>query len=472
MGDSTWLTPVPLDAPINSKYDDFAIITDLNLNEGYFCSNRGGSRDVYHFTKKFPQILFCNKQVKSQYFQTFKDDRAIDITSAYLDIEWNFGDGTKAKGAAVEHFFPGPGKYFVKENVVEKKTGKVFFNKMSFMLEIKESDQAEIASPDQIIAGDFVEFNGQKSHFTEYQTLGYSWDFGDGNRDIGNVVSHSFRNKGEYLVHLIVSLKNKTTGVISESCIVKKISAFKDAKEKTTFLEKINKIDAKEIDIEKYNNAQLTLHYSAEKELKQDAVFHLEVVSSKKKIGLSNSIFKKIPAKYILKEVYQQSDSTYSYIVDEESRLMDLYPAYLEIISLGYQNAVCRTYILKNEAEKELYNLKKVFGIFSDVFFEANEYTASPGAYPVLDQIVEIMNNHPEIKLEIAAHADDEGSLDYNMELSEKRAAVMANYLINKGIRRDRLIAKGFGRTKPIAPSHTEEDRKINRRVQFIIINQ
>jgi len=48
----------------------------------------------------------------------------------------------------------------------------------------------------------------------------------------------------------------------------------------------------------------------------------------------------------------------------------------------------------------------------------------------------------------------------------------MANYLIKKGIRKDRLIAKGFGKSKPISPSHSEEDRKINRRVQFIIINQ
>jgi OmpA-OmpF porin, OOP family len=81
------------------------------------------------------------------------------------------------------------------------------------------------------------------------------------------------------------------------------------------------------------------------------------------------------------------------------------------------------------------------------------------------------MNNHPEIRLEIAAHADDNGSPQYNLELSQKRAETMANYLLNKGIRKDRLIAKGYGKSRPISPSHSEEDRKINRRVQFIIIN-
>ena len=80
------------------------------------------------------------------------------------------------------------------------------------------------------------------------------------------------------------------------------------------------------------------------------------------------------------------------------------------MIELGFQNARCRTYILKNQAAKELYNLKKVFGVFADAFFEENEFTPTQEAYPILDQIVGIMNNHPEIKLEIAAHADDNGS--------------------------------------------------------------
>jgi len=470
--DSAWRPPIPLDPPINSKYDDFALITDNNLNEGYFSSNRGGSMDIYHFKKNFPQILYCEKQVENQYYYYFKDDGAIKINSSYLGIEWEFGDGTKAFESTAEHYFPGPGKYSIKQNIVDKKTGKVIFIKLAVDLDIKESEQPYIESQEQVVSGELIEFNGQKSHFNEYQILGYSWDFGDGSRDVGNLVSHSFKGKEESFVRLIVSLKNLSTGKISEACVSKRISIFKDAKEKTSYLEKLHKINSKEVNIKDDNNSSQAIRYSAEKELQQDAVFQLEVISSKKKISLSNAAFKKIPNKYLLKEVFNRSDSTYSYIVDEETSLMALYPAYLEMISLGYQNVICKTYILKNAAEKELYNLKKIFGVFSDAFFEENEYTASPGAYPILDQVVEIMNNHPEIRLEIAAYADDEGSSEYNMELSQKRAQTMANYLINKGIHKDRLIAKGFGKSKPISPSHSEEDRKINRRVQFIIVNE
>src|SRR5450759_2909574 len=64
---TAWLTPVGLDAPVNSQYDDFGIITDTLMDEGYFSSNRNKSIDIFHFRTNFPQIFYTNIQRENQY---------------------------------------------------------------------------------------------------------------------------------------------------------------------------------------------------------------------------------------------------------------------------------------------------------------------------------------------------------------------------------------------------------------------
>jgi outer membrane protein OmpA-like peptidoglycan-associated protein len=64
------------------------------------------------------------------------------------------------------------------------------------------------------------------------------------------------------------------------------------------------------------------------------------------------------------------------------------------------------------------------------------------------------------------------GSFEYNMNLSEKRVQSIVNYLVSNGINPYRLNGKGYGESRPITNNNTEEGRKMNRRVEFIIINK
>ena len=89
------------------------------------------------------------------------------------------------------------------------------------------------------------------------------------------------------------------------------------------------------------------------------------------------------------------------------------------------------------------------------------------GSEPVLEQILGLLRQHPEVQLVIEAHTDDIGSRDYNIDLSQQRAQSVQAYLLQNGITPERLIPVGHGKNQPIASNKTEDGRSQNRRVEF-----
>ncbi|TNF47833.1 MAG: OmpA family protein, partial [Bacteroidetes bacterium] len=105
-----------------------------------------------------------------------------------------------------------------------------------------------------------------------------------------------------------------------------------------------------------------------------------------------------------------------------------------------------------------------------DVQFETNKDVLLPVAYPALNEVVKVLMDHPEYKLQIDGHTDNVGEDEANMILSQKRAQAAAVYLMSKGISADRLIATGYGETRPKALNDTDQGRQQNRRVEFNIV--
>jgi outer membrane protein OmpA-like peptidoglycan-associated protein len=89
---------------------------------------------------------------------------------------------------------------------------------------------------------------------------------------------------------------------------------------------------------------------------------------------------------------------------------------------------------------------------------------------PLLDEFGKALkNNLPDVVILIAGHADSRGSHDYNQTLSEQRAKAVVEYLkTSHGISPNKLLSKGFGETQPIIDNDTEENRSLNRRVEFV----
>ncbi|RZL13446.1 MAG: OmpA family protein, partial [Hymenobacter sp.] len=99
--------------------------------------------------------------------------------------------------------------------------------------------------------------------------------------------------------------------------------------------------------------------------------------------------------------------------------------------------------------------------------FDFNKATLKPTSFPKLQQMVQILNEYPDYSLSIAGHTDSKGADDYNLKLSYDRAASARAYMLSKGIPADRIEARGYGETKPIADNATAAGQALNRRVDF-----
>jgi outer membrane protein OmpA-like peptidoglycan-associated protein len=106
--------------------------------------------------------------------------------------------------------------------------------------------------------------------------------------------------------------------------------------------------------------------------------------------------------------------------------------------------------------------------ITQQIHFEYNKAKIRPESFPVLDAVVDALNKAPEIKIEVQGHTDNHGSAAYNKKLSDQRSASVKMYLVAHGIDPNRLTSHGYGFDRPLVPNDTDQNRALNRRVQFV----
>lgn len=113
-------------------------------------------------------------------------------------------------------------------------------------------------------------------------------------------------------------------------------------------------------------------------------------------------------------------------------------------------------------AEMDLYN----------IYFETDSFRILPQSEPELMQLVSLLETNPGMEVEIQGHTDNTGSKVNNMELSNRRAKSVVDFLIEHGISHERLTAEGYGETKPVASNGTKKGRRLNRRTTIKILKQ
>lgn len=106
--------------------------------------------------------------------------------------------------------------------------------------------------------------------------------------------------------------------------------------------------------------------------------------------------------------------------------------------------------------------------ITQQIHFEYNKDKIRPESFPILDAVVEVLQKNPDIKLEVQGHTDNRGSAAYNRDLSNRRAGSVRKYLVARGVTTERLTSVGYGFDRPLVDNSTEQNRALNRRVQFI----
>ncbi|MBN2682660.1 MAG: OmpA family protein [Bacteroidales bacterium] len=106
----------------------------------------------------------------------------------------------------------------------------------------------------------------------------------------------------------------------------------------------------------------------------------------------------------------------------------------------------------------------------NNLFFEGRTSVLLKESYPELDRFVEFLKINKKLTLELAGHTDNQGKADDDKKLSLERAQKVADYLISKGIKSDRILVKGYGQEQPIGFNMSEEGREMNMRVEFKVL--
>lgn len=108
--------------------------------------------------------------------------------------------------------------------------------------------------------------------------------------------------------------------------------------------------------------------------------------------------------------------------------------------------------------------------VLKNILFKTGSAELEAHSYSEIDYLYKLLNENPEIFIEIRGHTDNVGTPEDNQELSLSRARSVKSVLVDKGISESRIKVKGFGESRPLADNDTEEGRRLNRRTEFIII--
>ncbi|RYY91048.1 MAG: flagellar motor protein MotB, partial [Chitinophagaceae bacterium] len=108
--------------------------------------------------------------------------------------------------------------------------------------------------------------------------------------------------------------------------------------------------------------------------------------------------------------------------------------------------------------------------VLRNIFFDVKQYELRPESRVELDRLVQFLRDNPTVRIQIEGHTDNVGKPADNQKLSELRARAVMQYLNQKAIKNERVTAKGFGETQPVAPNTTEGGRAQNRRTEVKIV--
>jgi hypothetical protein len=218
-----WEDPALLPEPINSAFDDFALVAEDDLQTGYFASNRRADDDIYRFNSKIIRKASCDSLAENNYCYRFLEENAIKYDTIPFRYEWKFSDGAVAEGATVDHCFSGPGKYYFQLDVINLITNEIMEDEKTDTLIIEDVVQPYITGPDTVKAGQQIILNAGETNLPGWNISRYYWNFDDETIDQGVEVPKKFIKPGTYNIQLIVTDEPQPGGMIREACVSKNI---------------------------------------------------------------------------------------------------------------------------------------------------------------------------------------------------------------------------------------------------------
>ena len=223
--ENNWIRPQSMKEPFNTSYDDFGLIVDESLQSGYFSSNRSKSDDIWGFKSTITEFVDCKTQQKNNFCYVFFENGTSEVdVKGTMRYEWDLGDGTKIRALQAEHCFAHTGKYLIQLNVIDSLTGELLVNQAQYELDVQEIEQPFITLPEAAFEGDTIKLDAKKTNLNNTKVSKYYWDFDDGVKGIGEVVSHTYYQEGLYDVKLQVESTVNRSGVSKKYCVYKSIA--------------------------------------------------------------------------------------------------------------------------------------------------------------------------------------------------------------------------------------------------------
>jgi len=108
--------------------------------------------------------------------------------------------------------------------------------------------------------------------------------------------------------------------------------------------------------------------------------------------------------------------------------------------------------------------------VLHNLFFDTGKYKLERKSKTEVNKLIAFMQQNKDIRIEISGHTDDVGSDKDNLELSEKRAKAVVDYMVDNGISNSRIRYKGYGESKPMKPNTSEDNRQLNRRIELQVL--
>ncbi len=390
-----------------------------------------------------------------------------------MDHVWDLGDGTRTKGLVAEHCYSEVGSYTVRSMLVDRKTQSVFHVLKTHELVVEDRVQAYIASPDTIRTGRNLFLDPRLSNLDGMVAAEYHWNLGDGTVKEGKKVQHAYRTAGAYMVSLDILSKPDEEGRIRNRCntklvhVVDKYREHEDMNITAVYQDAFGKTHS-------YEFQELPFDaFALETDELNDVKFSVELFASQDRISLDDPRFIEINKFYRVVEQFDPQRGSYVYSVGEATELDELYKIFQTVKDLDFMDA--EVHILEEEKLIDLSDLSTRPSIelertklrLDNIHFAYKSAQLEENSTETLGQIANLLSKYGDLQLVIEAHTDDIGSGTYNLQLSQKRANSVVEYLTAMGFDADRFVAVGHGKNHPIASNESEKGRSANRRVEF-----
>jgi outer membrane protein OmpA-like peptidoglycan-associated protein len=443
-----------LPAPINSLQDDFGIISNNDFKSGYFSSNRDGEDALWTFEFLHPTFIDCDTMVVNNYCYHLAEENALTLDEIpSLIYQWDI-NGKKIRSVEFDYCFSGPGDYEISIDIFDTLVDQLYANQDYYLLTLEPEFQPYITGSDTILANQPFTLSSANSYLPGVTIESYYWFVDDSLCGLDSNFTWTFNRIGEHSVRLGI------TGTFEGA-------PFQDCSQKTMRCAD-ELLDSPPLPtlpafISLANDSQIVEEtHGIEMVDSSIVLFSVEIARTEKELSIADDLPTEITSKYVIHSRFDTNDSTYSYGVGEYDEITDAYDTWREIVTYG-QDATVRSFV-----QETVYDIpiNQVFEL-DNILFESNKSVINEQFYPNLDRLFSILSEVDKLHLTIEAHTDNIGSTSNNQKLSVDRANAILNYLVDSGIKRERIHAAGYGEDRPIASNDSEEGREKNRRVAF-----